>query len=131
RALWLAGAAVLSRQGVPVHTALRACAALAHGGAEARTLERLASALEQGHTSFGSDIAPTDQALFEMIGRASAAGAGTESLEALASWSGSTIEARWPHVLIRAELTSLLLAGVVVAASGFIFFDQYLKAALR
>jgi hypothetical protein len=130
RALWLSGAAVLARQGVPLHIALRAAAALVPMRMEVHAVRSLASALQQGRSSSIAASDPVGQTLFTMIADASAAGAGTESLEALARWCESEVEARWPQVLVRAELLGLLLAGIAVAASGLLFFDQYLGAAL-
>ena len=126
RAVVLAAADAASSGGVPLPASLRAAAVLVPAGEVSSASIEVAGALERGEPEALASAA----VLFGAIGgavfaTAARAGAGTAVLGALARIAEDDAAAMAPFDVMQAELYSLLLAGLAVAAGGAAVISCY------
>jgi hypothetical protein len=130
RALVVAGAAALARQGCSLVVALRAAAHLSTTDELRAASWALADRLERGQTGAAEGeasllLGPLGTALFLS---AAAGGAGGASLTALSELHEATAAGELPGLLVRAELFALLLGGASILAVGAALFHTYSAA---
>lgn len=130
RALLLAGAAALARQGCSLTVSLRAAAHLSSTVSLRQEAGALAGRLERGGDGAAAGeeallLGPLGTALFLS---AAAGGAGPASLTALSELHEAAAAGEFPGLLVRAEVVALLLGGAAILASGAAFFHTYSTA---
>ncbi len=124
RALIVAGAATLARHGTPLALSLRAGAHLSISPQLSADCVAIAVELESGASNAAGTelLGETGAALFKA---AASEGAGAESLTALAELHESAAAGELPGLLLRAELSAMLLGGLGILAGGAAFYSTY------
>lgn len=124
RAVILGAAAVAAANGTPLHAALAGAAGLSTSPRLANDARRIAAALESGATALPSSglMGPLGGALFSL---AATQGEGSGAIGALAEAAEAGATADLPNQVLRAELTSMLVASAAITISGVGIFQTY------
>ena len=130
RALVLAAASAFARHRVPLPVALRAGAELSPWGALRESALEVAAALERGGAG-GQGVLLFGGLGAGLFGAAASEGEGTAALEAMADLQETVAQQQMPALLARAELLSLLLAGVALAVAAASFMLAYATSLVR